>query len=300
MEAFMKYAAIVILYNPDTDALERIGIYARNFSEVFVVDNSEVIDGNTQEKLRKYSNCTYKVMNGNEGIAKALYWGYSQVGNYDFVLTMDQDSSYDDKNIASMKRVIETNSDCSIAIFSANYSKKYFDKNINQYTVSKLAIPQNSIREVNFCMTSGSFVKVASLKEVLPLSDLFIGYVDNLLCYKLLNNQKKLIRVGCSSFIQQVGNDVNNNFFNRFFHVLKHSEIRYYYMIRNNLLLQQEFKGNSHIKSLLKVSLLRVLFNILIGEDKKKAKLVACIEGYKGYRNKQTGKISPAVLDKIY
>jgi len=296
----MNYAAIVILYNPDKNALERISIYARNFSEVFVVDNSEVIDGSTEKILRKYSNCTYKVMDGNEGIAKALYWGYSQIDNYDFVLTMDQDSSYDDRNIASMKKIIETYNDDSVAIFSANYSKKYFDKKNNQYTVSKLSIPKNSIQEVNFCMTSGSFVKVNFLKEVLPLTDLFIGYVDNLLCYKLLNNKKKLVRIGCSSFIQQVGNDVSNNLYNRFFHVLYHSEIRYYYMIRNNLLLQREFESNSYIKLLLKLSLLRVLFNIVIGENKKKAKLVACIEGYKGYKNNQKGKIPDTILDKIY
>lgn len=296
----MNYAAIVILYNPDEDAIERIGIYARNFSEVFVVDNSEVIDHDIKERLTRYSNCTYRAMNGNEGIAKALYWGYSQINNYDFVLTMDQDSFYDDANIVAMKKIIENYNDESVAIFSANYSKKYFDKKNNQYTISKLSIHKDSIKEVNFCMTSGSFVKVEFLKEVLPLTDLFIGYVDNLLCYKLLNNKKKLLRVGCSSFLQQVGNDVKNSLYNRFFHVLNHSEIRYYYMIRNNLLLQREFKNNMNVRLLLKISLLRVLFNIVIGESNKKSKLVACLEGYKGYKNNQTGKIPDVIFDRFF
>jgi rhamnosyltransferase len=289
----MKYGAMVIFYNPDDDAIKRISTYSDNFDEVLVVDNSEEDKANIAKELKLYKNCLYHKMNGNEGIAKALNYGFYSVldSDYDFLLTMDQDSIYTEENIKRMKSYIESNIDIKVGIYSPNYSKMYFDRNKNDFVTAKSTMKMNEIKNVNFCMTSGSFVNVKALKKVLPLDDYFIGYVDHDLCYRLIENGYKLLRVGCSHFAQQIGGAVKNNPFNQIFRVIHHTEDRYYYMVRNNLFLQKRLKNSYKFKNECKIGLFRLIFNIIIGEDNKIKKFKACIAGYNDFKCNVMGKI---------
>lgn len=290
----MKYGVVIIFYNPDEEAIERIRVYSENFDEVLVVDNSENKKDEISKKLNKYENCIYHKMNGNEGMAKALNYAFFRAidRNYDFILSMDQDSIYTEENIRKMKSYIEKNVDEKIGIYSPNYSKLYYDEKKEEFIAEKPIIGENEIRNVDFCMTSGSFVNVKSLKEILPLDDYFIAYVDNFLCAKLKENNYKLLMVGSSYFAQQVGGVIKNNLINRVFHVLHHSEIRYYYMVRNNLFLQKRFRKNKRIYKSSKINLLRILLNLILFEKNKLKKIEACISGYIDFKHNVMGKVN--------
>ncbi|KNZ42524.1 glycosyltransferase [Acetobacterium bakii] len=289
----MKYAAAIVFYNPDEDAIKRISRYSNNFDEILVIDNSEKEKINIANELMHYENCLYHKMNGNEGMAKALNYAFYRAieREYEIILTMDQDSLYTDENIKTMKDFINGNFDENVGIYSPNYSKLYFDEKLNAFIVGKPVIKKSDIKRVDFCMTSGSFVNVKALKKVLPIDDYFIGYVDNYLCARLTEMDFKLLRVGSSCFNQQVGGKVKNTIFNRIFNILHHAEIRYYYMFRNNLFLQERFKKNFLLKTRSKIDLIRIMVNIIIGEENKWKKIKACETGYKDFKRKIMGKV---------
>ncbi|OMC73879.1 hypothetical protein BK125_22945, partial [Paenibacillus odorifer] len=213
----MKYVATIIFYNPDESAIKRVETYCNNFQEVLVIDNSEESNLETALKLKKYRNCVYHKMNGNSGMSEALnYAFYFAIDKkYDFILTMDQDSIYNDKNIYNMKEYIENNYDENIGIYSPNYSKLYYNKKRKKFIEAKPVLRENEEKYVDFCMTSGSFINVKALSKILPLDDYFIAYVDNFLSQKLLEEKYKLLRLGNSYFAQQVGAIVNDNLYNR-------------------------------------------------------------------------------------
>ncbi len=286
------YAVVVIFYNPDENAIDRISTYSDNFDDILIIDNSEIYSNKTVERLVQYNNCTYHKMNGNEGMAKALNYAFYRAidKNFDFILSMDQDSIYSIENINNMKKYIEFNFDEAIGIFSPSYSKLYFDENSQEFIAAKSSIKRNEIKKVSFCMTSGSFVNVKALTKILPLEDYFISYVDNLLSTKLKENGYELIRVGTSYFSQQVGGIVKNTIFNRLFRIVHHDDIRYYYMVRNNLLLGERFKKFSIKRIKNRIGLFRILGNLLIGEKNKTKKLKACWKGYKDFKQKVMGK----------
>lgn len=49
----MRFAATVILYNPDEDVLENIETYCECMEKIYVVDNSDVNDGYDIKKKLK-------------------------------------------------------------------------------------------------------------------------------------------------------------------------------------------------------------------------------------------------------
>lgn len=288
----MKYGVVVIFYNPDGEAIKRIKIYSKNFHEVLIVDNSEKT--NIKNEINQYKNCIYHKMNGNEGMAKALNYAFNIAldRNYDFILTMDQDSIYTEENIKKMKKYIEENKDEAVGIYSPSYSKLYYDEKKKEFVPAKPVIGESEVKSVDFCMTSGSFVNVKALKIVLPLDDYFIAYVDNFLCAKLIESNYKLLMVGSSYFAQQVGGVIKNSVINRLFHALNHAEVRYYYMIRNNLFMQKRFRKNRRIYKSCKIGLIRILFNLMLFEKNKLNKIKACISGYKDFKHNVMGKVN--------
>ena len=98
---------------------------------------------------------------------------------------------------------------------------------------------------------------------------MFIGYVDHEICFNVLSNNKKIKMIGDVIFNQEVGDIVRSNIYNRLFHVVRHKDIRYQYMFRNNLFLTNRFKTNAHIKRKLRRDRVRLIINILVGEKKK-------------------------------
>ena len=90
-------AAIVVLYNPNKTFIENIYRYIDCLSLLVVVDNSETPDTSLIEHLSLDKRIKIVVNNENTGIGKAINTGVKIVTayNYDWVLTMDQDSCFE-------------------------------------------------------------------------------------------------------------------------------------------------------------------------------------------------------------
>ncbi len=291
----MKYAVAVVLYNPSISVEEHISVYlsVSFFYKVYIVDNSDDENINLSNVILSNNRVQYISMNGNKGMSIALTAAYNiaMEDGMDFLLTMDQDSQYTKSNIEKMIRYIESNNDPSIAIYVANFAKIYWDHNYKKKIIGEYVVGDNEIKNVSMCLTSSSFVRLTAVKELLPLENFFIGYVDNMISAELIERGYILVRVGESKFEQQVGYPVVYSKWNERLRIVKHSSTRYYYMYRNCFYYMKRFSYNKKIKNKCVLMRLRYLFNILLVEEKKICKLRACYYGYKDYKKGVLGPI---------
>lgn len=284
----MNFGIGVILYNPDKFVYERLKEYRKVTNYLFIIDNTETKNEISNEIKKNFP--LYHRSGKNEGMSVALNKIFDEalLKDIDWVLTMDQDSDFSNDSIEKMLNLIK-NEQAEAAIYCPNYRKIYIDKDGNDY-FGPYAIDKTKIKEVSFSMTSGSFCRMSDIKDVLPLVDLFIGYVDNDLCLELLQNKKKIKMIGSIGFSQRVGSEVTANFYNKFFRIVHHNELRYYYMTRNNLFLQRKYNKNKFFKRTLLKNLVRIHINILLGEKNKVKKIKYSYKGYLDYKNGENGK----------
>lgn len=286
-----KYGVAVICYNPDKNVPDRIRLYCDIFLQVLVIDNSDTDKYLNTEQFA--DNVVYYDMQGNQGMSQALNvaykWGLEK--NFDYLLTMDQDSVYSKENINNMISYIEENSASDVAIYVANFAKLYRNPKDNRLVPGKPIIEKDSIQEVSMCLTSGSFVRLKAIEIILPLEDYFIAKVDNFISTELINNGYRLLRVGNSYFEQEVGRPVVNTWFNRTFKIVNHTPERYYYTFRNGNYYKEKFYDNKKLVFYYYIGRLRLIFNILVAENNKISKLKACKQGDRDYKRKILGKI---------
>ena len=106
----MKYAGVVVLFNPDDKVLENIKTYINYLDKLYVVDNTPNSDNS---KLFNNKKIEYIANRENKGIAYALNIGAKRAlkENFDFLLTMDQDSSFPKGSVKKIIDYIEDNSE---------------------------------------------------------------------------------------------------------------------------------------------------------------------------------------------
>lgn len=294
----MKFGLGIILYYPDEKVLQRLFEYSKIFKDLIIIDNTDK-PNYINKKIELDFNC-YITEKKNLGMTKALEIIFNEARNknIDWLLTMDQDSDFSNKNILEMMSIIEDNNSNTASIFCPNYRKIYYDVKEKKEVLGKPAIKDSDFEYVNFSMTSGSFIKLKDLENFIFKKDFFIGYVDNDLSYYLIDKGFNILMVKKIVFNQRVGEIVSNSFYNKTFKIVRHKEDRYYYMIRNNFYLQQKYKNNKKIKKLLKFGNFRIIINIFLGEKNKIKKLKYSFKGYKDFKKNIDGKIGSLVEEE--
>ena len=171
----MKYAGVVVLYNPDKKVLDNIKTYSDDLERIYLIDNSSV---DNSKLFVNFSNIEYLANFENLGIAKALNIGANKAisDKIDFLLTMDQDSSFEKKGINDMKNFIEKRDDLNeIAIISP------FHK-----TILTPNVPEIEISDPLIVMTSGNLINLKAYQAVGGFKEwLFIDCVDFAYCLDL-------------------------------------------------------------------------------------------------------------------
>lgn len=229
-------AGCVVLYNPDKDILKNINSYIQYVDVLFVIDNSDQISENIVADITSLSSkINYFRQKINIGIASALNLASSKAiqKNYDWMLTMDQDSYFlNCEFFESWEREICGN---KIGLFSASYTEKYdqwqrkFSENYN---------------EIHYAITSGNIINLNAWAEVNSFEDkLFIDEVDHDFCLKLrVFNYKVLVskKIYLQHTIGQIneyGADAEEN--KKIINL--HDASRYYYIARNVLYVCKKY-----------------------------------------------------------
>ena len=274
----MNIAGVVILYNPNKNVLNNIKTYIDNIDKLYVIDNSLVENNFFNNKKIKY------IFNGkNLGIAKALNIGAKEAikDGYDYLLTMDEDSKFN--NISKMIHWINNTKMSDIGLVSPWHElnigiKKPFDKIDYPLTV----------------MTSGNIINLKAYKKVKGFNnDLFIDCVDFDYCVKLHINNYKVVRLNFVTLKHSLGKiKVDKLLFKKITHS-NHNYIRRYYMTRNGFYIGNLYKDNyPKLKLDIMKEIRRDIIKIILLEDDKYKKIKYMIKGYKDYKKGILGEMS--------
>jgi len=248
-----KILTTVVIYNPDQTVFNNILTHINFSDELLIVDNSE----NTTtfpDSILINPKITIIENGTNLGIARALNIGakIALEKGYKWMLTMDQDSSFESSAAAEYFTYFQNSSKETLGILSPSQLK-------NQIITDEPLI----------VMTSGNIINLQCYQMVGGFNDsLFIDEVDHDYCLKVLSNNFNIKQVGIK-MNHTLGNYRVFSFLNKKLIISVHSPIRLYYIVRNNLYM---FKTYGKIYPALikdrRRMLLRVIFNNLFFDPK--------------------------------
>jgi rhamnosyltransferase len=254
----MNIAGVVILYHPDIKQLsENINTYVLGLKQLYIYDNSEIQTPGIEAALHNLHPCIkYQFFNNNEGIAKRLNQAVEAAmqTQYDYLLTMDQDSSFKPGDFEKYKSLIQKEEYTKVAQFGINCQP--------QITMSSEQ-PQEALTLI----TSGSILNLSLIKKVGEFNeDLFIDFVDAEFSYRVV--QQGLINLMFSNILlnHALGKLILGKSLMTFKKSLRiiHAPIRAFYITRNGLFLLFKHKGLSEEMKKDVIRCMKILKNDLI------------------------------------
>lgn len=280
----MKICAGIVLFNPEIERLKKnLDAIISQVENIYIVDNGSQNIDDVKNLIASYRNVLLYRNITNLGIAKALnqMCSFAYENNYQWILTLDQDSVCPFNMINVMKRYIY-DEQIGIVCPAINYEGRAILGN-------KEII--NEVEFVSACMTSASLTNIAIWKKVGGFcEEYFIDYVDNEFCMKLSIGKYKILRVNECVLNHQLGKSCQGRFLGIFkYNYSQHTPIRMYYMIRNNLFFIKTYAKNLNIiKEYIKVMYI-LLKNLWISDQKIKT-IKYIFLGIKDYRSNRMGK----------
>ena len=229
--------ATVITYHPTEECLTNILTYYDYVTEVIVVDNTETDNPSFLESLEAFNKITLIKNNSNLGIGIALNLAVALAieKKYEFVLTMDQDSSFSTDQIQSYLNCFNKLEFSDIGMVGLNYTKQSED-----------AKQQDCIAvEVTHLITSGSILSTYAFEKIAGFNEeLFIDGVDHEYCLKLIQANFKVLSFQNIYLTHNLGNlkEVKNWGVGKKVLRNTHSPLRFYYITRNYLYLNKKYK----------------------------------------------------------
>ena len=272
-------AAVVILYHPDEYVVNNILSYIEFIDLLIVIDNTGT-DHELKDKIKSLSSKIRYIANlENEGIAKSLNKALRMVkGEFNWILTMDQDSGF---SLNDIKRFLDTAS--TIMDQSKDIAVICPDQDFQ-------SLPSNGIqaREILKAITSGSIVNIPVWEQLHGFDErLFIDEVDLEYCYRSVQNGFKIMEIPGIRLDHNLGKRQVAGYFG----VLKrssriiHSPFRIYYMVRNYLYVSSKYAGLFPDEfRLRKKQFLVTLKNNLLFSGRFFGVLRAMIRGYVDYK----------------
>lgn len=284
----MKILAGIVLFNPDIKRLEcNINTIINQVDKVLLIDNnSKNID---EIKALCFNNDKISIICNKEnyGIAKALnqILNYSYENNFDWFLTLDQDSVSNSELISKYKEFMSVEK--NIAVITCEYE----DLNVE---LPKYNFGKNDYILVDFCITSGSLNNTFAIKENCCFDDeMFIDMVDYDYCTSLIENNLKIIKINFKGFYHEVGKSVKKKILFKDEIVFNHSPFRTYYITRNSFYYIKKHKKSINVLKWYIKSWKKILLILLFEKDKKE-KFKNIIKGiqdskemYAKYRNRE-------------
>jgi len=254
----MNIAGVVILYHPNMELLlANIQSYSSGLNQLYVYDNSETKIPGIEEALIKINpSIHYKYFNANEGIAKRLNQAIDQaaLNQYDYLLTMDQDSSFKAGDFEKYKSLIQSSSYNHVAQFGVNCQPDFTQ-------------PKEQPEEALTLITSGSVLNLSLSKKVGPFNEaLFIDFVDAEFSYRVIKNGYINLMFSNIVLNHALGTLVEGRGLADFKKSMRiiHSPIRVFYIVRNGLYLLFKAKGLTPLMKKDIIRCIKIIKNDLI------------------------------------
>jgi len=280
-----KIFGVVILYHPDFQIKDNIASYLPFIEKLLVIDNSEPA---AKISFDFPEDKVIIIADGeNKGIAARLNQAasYAVAEGATWLLTMDQDSFFDEDNINRYRQCFDAyEGKDKVAMFGVEYEQRPQAIHCEYF-------------ETDMLITSGSLVNLGLLKKLGGFDEaLFIDEVDSEYCFRANSKGFKTVKLSNVYLHHSLGiagayRSLKN--FKKSVRTL-HAPIRIYYMVRNSLYVAEKYKHNLPASFLLrrKTVLNRIKNNLLYG--KEKTKLLRYI--WLAYRHYKSGKMGKLML----
>lgn len=273
----MNICATIILYRPSDEIFSNIDSYITEVNKIIVIDNSEVINQVIHDKLlvlySPHIEIIYK--NKNLGIATALNIACDRAIelNYDWILTMDQDSRF--INFGDYIKCLSKHYDNQyLAILAANTQWNAIEHLKEKTTCN--------FEEKFLAITSANFLNLKLFNKIGRFEDkLFIDMVDHDYCIKANFFGYKIYYLEDIMVEHSLGNlFLRKNFLTRKFRKkIEHNAQRNYYITRNYLYTWKKYSSvfpkEFNLFKTMNILFIHEITKILLYEDHKLKKIYA-------------------------
>jgi rhamnosyltransferase len=292
----MKCAGVVVLYNPGKDLIKNIKNYIDDIEVLYVVDNTPNTDHSDMFKDMK--KVKYICNNKNLGVATGLNTGAENAikDGCDWLLTMDQDSTFNNGDVKKMLEYINS------------LEKNEIVQQISGFDIKKLAlvtpyhITLNRLAESKaitgidrsiVVMTSGNIINLSIYKKLGGYKDwLFIDAVDFDYCLNIKKHKYEIVTLNYIKLKHNLGDITQCKFLGKTIFNLNYNHIRRYYIVRNRLYINKMYRKDFpwYCKIQLKLNF-KDLLKIILFEENKWKKIKYTIKGYIDYYKGKKGSL---------
>lgn len=259
----MRILAIVITYFPDVSVLQAdVSSFKDYVDKVLIWENTPTVS-NDGYRLPPDDKIEYCGGKGNVGIPKALNyaWHYAVDNQYDYVLTMDQDSEWQDFKAFLDATVLSHAGDQCIW---GGYHRRRQNN-------------ESGYNEVPYVITSGMIVSTETLNITQGWPETFkIDCVDMDFCYNARKHGIGVRQVKGAFLTHRIGEKQKVRSMKTLRHkeIIVHSAQRTYGIIRNGIIMGKKYK-NFPTKRYLYDNIWQRLSAIILYENDKAKKLSA-------------------------
>jgi len=232
---YHNVAGVVIIYHPPTSILSGVMSYLDQIQKLYIIDNSTACNQELINQLILVDKVEYISNYGNKGIAYALNQSCLRAihDGFTWILTMDQDSSFDPSNFSRFLTHLKSKENLieKVGIFSP-------------YHVINDNVDNNNVdyEKVKVAMTSGNILNLRAFSIVGNFKEkLFIDYVDHEYCLRLRKFGYEVIQCNKVHLRHHLGNSQRYTILRMT--ATHHNYIRRYYITRNRLYVIWRYKS---------------------------------------------------------
>lgn len=276
----LSVAGVVTLYNPTDEDIKNIDTYINDIDKLYIVDNT--IGNDNKDRIPENDKIEYIFKNENLGVATAMNMGAEKAlkDGYNWLLTMDQDTTFKNGVMDKMKEVILSQDMSKIGIVTPWHHTKLIDKK-----------PDVEFDDPHDVMTSGNLVNLDIWKKIGGYKDFFfIDGIDIEYCMNLHKNCYKILRINTIEIEHNLGNIFYKKLRGRLFLCTNHTAIRRYYIMRNYHYIKDMYLNDDPNYCYALVSQRHNMIGVLLYEKDKINKIRMYIRGYKDYKKGIKGK----------
>ena len=233
----MKILAGISVYEADREKLlENVRAIIGQVDGLLLVDNAssdigelegwlkQKLDENADEDPTIKEKLHWQKNSRNLGLARALnqMFEYAKANDFDWVLTLDQDSVCPANMISEYKKY--TKLPCLGILTPLLLDRNY----------AQIADHKGKVELLKECITSGGMSPLKVWEDAGGFfDDLFIDYVDYDFSARIREHGYRIYRINSVRMLHELGRGENHRFFGRKITVLNHAPMRHYYIIRN-------------------------------------------------------------------
>jgi rhamnosyltransferase len=289
----MLIATAVVLYFPDSAAIERLKTYSEFVDLLIVIDNTDRVD--LSGLFEPLPTVIYSALGENKGIANALNTAaeIAMSKQFPWLMMLDQDSNLQLQMYSAVKESIAKINGTDVALLSPVQVTKESD--------FRVVLAQPLHREIGRAMTSGSTLSLAAYRKCGPFEDkLFIDHVDNEYCLRLRRAGFKIMQMTHAVLDHSLGEVRTIKFAGIRFQFVSHKPFRSYYFVRNGLYVGFKFFGSSpRFLTCLCFQLFKDVCKAILLQDQKASRLSMMLLGLTHFIGGRFGALGHAKMPRI-